>query len=913
ARRAATALAGGALDGLVRTLANEAPALQARLVRTADEAGAIAAIAGGRCPGAERLLSWNAQGWSALRLSRAPLVSPGAASRLATRRQGALDSLHWEAAAMPSPGPGEVLIRVDAVGLNFRDVMWAQRRLPAEALELGHAGATLGMECSGVVLAIGPEGTERAGEPAPVSAEADGLKPGDRVLALASGAFATHLAVDRRFVVPLPKGLDTAAAAAIAVTGLTARYALDRLAGLEEGETLLLHGAAGGVGLAALALACRRGARVIASAGSPAKRRLVEALGADGVVDSRSPSFADAVMALTDGRGCDVVLNSLAGEAQRRSLRCLAPFGRFVEIGKRDIFESGTLPLRPFARNLSFFSFDADQLLEARPSAVAALLRETVADHASGRVPLPPLTVMDAGSAPEAFRLLQGGGHIGKVVLRTPVADHAHGKAGKPVCARPAGMAQPPAATRATTADRAGGDWLILGGTGGLGLAIARRLADRGARRLWLVGRRAAPDAAGMRAIETLQEMGAEPIRRAVDASDADALDGLMAEICAAPRPEGAPPLEGVVHAAMVLDDAPLTAMAPDRVAAVLAAKTDTALLLDRATRPLAPRHFVLLGSIAARIGNPGQAAYAAANTGLEALAAWRRTQGLPAVALALGPVDDAGHLAETPERRARIRRAMAETFGSRLLKRAEVLAAFDAVLDDPAPSVSPSVMPAAAVVDARSLPLAGLPMFSAIVRPVGSDGDEPLPVRAEAADLTGLSPAEAQAAVVAILRAALARILRMPQGEIAAERPLAELGLDSLMALDLKSTLEDQHGFAVPVAAIGPETTLTGLAQVLAALAVSRDPDVEAAREVPGEADAVTGDLNAAPGVVADASGADAALADTLSAAHAAGLPAELRGELARRLSAPTLVPSPSADRASPRPHPPVEREAAR
>ncbi|MEM9761781.1 MAG: type I polyketide synthase [Pseudomonadota bacterium] len=899
---AATAFAGGALDGLVRTLANEAPMLEARLVSTTDEAGAIAAIAKGRCPGPERLLSWSADGWSVPRARRSPIVSPGPVSRLAMRRPGALDSLHWEAAAMPSPGPGEVLIRVDAVGLNFRDVMWAQRRLPAEALELGHAGATLGMECAGVVLAVGPELAPTTDEPSPTLSDADRLKVGDRVLALASGAFVTHLAVDRRFVARLPEGLDTAEAAGIAVTGLTARYALDRLARLEAGDTLLLHGAAGGVGLAALALACQRGAQVIASAGSPAKRRLVEALGARGVVDSRHPGFADEVMALTGRRGCDVVLNSLAGEAQRRSLRCLAPFGRFVEIGKRDIFESGALPLRPFARNLSFFSFDADQLLSARPSDVAGLLRETLADHASGRLLLPPLTVMEAGSAPQAFRLLQGGGHIGKVVLRTPAAtDGARTTAG-PASVRRVETARPPIATPAgETVDSAGGDWLIVGGTGGLGLAIARRLAERGAGRLWLVGRRAEPGGAAMRAIDAMREKGATPILRAVDASDAVALKALMEEIASTAQPEGAPTLEGVVHAAMVLDDAPVAVMTPERVAPVLAAKMDAALLLDRATRPLAPRHFVLLGSIAARIGNPGQAAYAAANTGLEALAAWRRQQGLPAVALALGPVDDAGHLAEAPERRTRIRRAMAETFGTRLLRRAEVLAAFDAVLDDPAIPECTVVMPAGAEIDMRSLPIARLPMLADLARAGGSEDGEPALSQTDASDLAGLSPAEAREAVVALVRAALARILRMPKGEIVTDRPLAELGLDSLMAMDLKSTLEDQHGFVVPVAAIGPETTLAGLSQLLADHVAATDPTGEIAWGHGADRDAAAGEADAQHRAAAGTSVADAALADTLSAAHAAGLPAELRGELARRLSAPTPVP-----------RPPLEREAA-
>ncbi|MEL6768491.1 MAG: SDR family NAD(P)-dependent oxidoreductase [Pseudomonadota bacterium] len=623
---------------------------------------------------------------------------------------------------------------------------------------------------------------------------------------------------------------------------------------------------------------------MIATAGTPAKRRLVQALGATAAVDSRSPDFADEVRALTGGRGCDVVLNSLAGEGQLRSLGCLAPFGRFVEIGKRDIFENAALPLRPFAHNLSFFAFDADQLLAVRPGRVVSLLEETVADHAEGLLPLPPLSLMEAEDPAAAFRVLQRAGHMGKIVLKTPACAEG-------LEARGPERSPPPREVSAAKGAHDGGDWLLIGGTGGLGRSIAARLAERGAGRIWLVGRRAVP--AGS-AVETLMAGraggGAKIIQRSLDAGDEAALAALLEEIAAAPRPAGAPVLEGIVHAAMVLDDAPLAAMTPERVDRVLAAKTDTALLLDRLTRPLAPRHFVLLGSVAARLGNPGQSAYAAANAGLEALARCRRAAGLPAVALALGPVGDAGHLAAAPERAARIGDSVAHALGSRLLRCSEVLAAFEAALDNPAMPPCCAVMPAGAQLDPAALPIARLPLQARLARKASAAGDLPVEALQTAAAIAALPPDKAPEAIADIIRASLARILRMPAEDVLDTRPLTEMGLDSLMALDLKSTLEDRHGLAVPVAAIGAETTLTGLAGTLAAGLARPEGDhrggnIGGAGPQPNDP-AARGTERA--GLAEGDGRSDAAMAASLSSAHAAGLPDELRAELARRLASP-------------------------
>src|SRR5690606_18705342 len=255
------------------------------------------------------------------------------------------------------------------------------------------------------------------------------------------------------------------AAATVPTVFFTAYYALKHLADLQPGERVLIHGAAGGVGIAAIQLARHLGAEIFATAGSDEKREFVALLGANHVFDSRSLTFADDVLAATNGEGVDVVLNSLAGEAMRRSLDVLKPFGRFLELGKRDFYENTPIGMRPFKDNISYFGIDADQLLTGRPKLAARLFREVMAlFRAEILAPLPYRT-FSADRMVEAFRVMQQARHTGKIVVS--LAD-----------ARPAveAPAQPPAETRFAEEST----WLVTGGLSGFGLASAQWLAARG-------------------------------------------------------------------------------------------------------------------------------------------------------------------------------------------------------------------------------------------------------------------------------------------------------------------------------------------------------------------------------------------------------------------------------------------------
>ncbi|MEM6547564.1 MAG: SDR family NAD(P)-dependent oxidoreductase [Pseudomonadota bacterium] len=793
--------ADAALRGLARVLVNEYPGTDIRQIdldpAMDPAAGAARAAAVIAKPGVERELFLDADGALAPRVE--PLPNPAVAATtahagaetgriLTLEREGSLDSLSWRPTSRRAPGKGEVEIAVAATGLNFRDVMWAQRLLPAEALEAGFAGPTLGMECSGVVTRCG---------------KGSGLEEGQRVIAFAPAAFASHVTLPAAVVAPLPDTLSFEAGAALPTIFLTAQYALAELAHVAPGETVLVHGAAGGVGLAALQIARSRGARVFATAGRPEKRALVKLLGAERVFDSRSLAFADEVLAATYGEGVDVVLNSLAGEAMARSIACLRPFGRFVELGKQDYYANSRIGLRPFRQNLSYFGVDADQLVSARPDLAKRMFGELLDGFASGALSPPPLQVFDAGEAVSAFRLMQRADHVGKIVIRGP---------------------EVPTPAAKTAGEAVGnGPWLIVGGLGGFGLATARWLAAKGVERLWLTSRSGVAQPGGEAILGEIRAAGTRVETCAVDVCDREAMEVLIARIEA----EGCP-VEGVVHAAMVLDDAPFAELDPRRFDAVMRPKFEGAQLLDRVSRQLSPRHFLLYSSVTTLFGNPGQAPYVAANAALESLAAQRRAAGLPALAIAWGPIRDQGYLA----REAETREFLARRLDDALMSADEALAGLGALLAAPGlpPMVAYAPMQWGRLAD--DLPMVQSTLFSLVDRAARRGSGSAHDFLAE---LEGLDDDAARKHIQRQLIAETARILRQPEGDLDPYRPLTELGFDSLMAVDLKMSAEEQLGISLPLMTLGDQVTLADLAQKVLTRIRSTEPG-EAGSEPEGE-----------------------------------------------------------------------------
>lgn len=782
-------IANAALSGLRRVLANEAPHVATRLVRidadlTLVEAAEHVAIELIR-PDNEQEVIWTARGREVPRVRRGLPEQDGATPadvRIGIARPGLLDSLEWNALEPAKPGPGEVAIKIEAAGLNFRDVMWAMGLLPDEALLDGFAGPTMGLECAGTVTEVG--------------AGVDTLAPGDRVMAFAPASLSTRTVTAAHAVMRMPADMSFAAAATVPVAFLTTVYAVGQLAQLEAGETILIHGGAGGVGLAAIQYARHRGARIFATAGSPAKRALLASLGVEAVLDSRSLSFADDVMRLTDGVGVDVVLNSLAGEAMRRSLALVKPFGRFLELGKRDFYENSSVGLRPFRHNVTYYGIDADQLPLRRPKLAAALFDEITELFAKGALRALPHRTFDFADAEDAFRLMQSSGHIGKIVLMPGgTLPHAHAAA-TPFVARD---------------DHS---YLVTGGVEGFGLEAARWLVRCGAKHLALVSRRgpAAPGAA--KVLAEFAQAGIDARAYAADVADEAALQDVLAAV----RTQQAP-LGGIIHAAVAMDDALLGSIDEDRFARALRPKLGGAEALDRLTRGDPLDLFLLFSSVTTAFGNPGQGNYVAANAAIEAVACKRHSEGLPGLAVQWGPIGDAGYLA----RETQVSEMLSKQLGGAHLTAAEALDTLPAMLASGAPVVGMATLRWGAL--RRQLPLLGTPLFADMLSGTAEEAAE-VDLQAMLAEC---SPEEARDRITALLIDEVARIMKLATDRVEPQRPLAELGMDSLMAVELRLAVEQRFGISIPLLALSEGATLTAMAgRIVRGLGTAEAPEDE-------------------------------------------------------------------------------------
>jgi NADPH:quinone reductase-like Zn-dependent oxidoreductase/NAD(P)-dependent dehydrogenase (short-subunit alcohol dehydrogenase family) len=679
--------------------------------------------------------------------------------RLENTTPGLLEGLVLRPALRRPPGPGEVEVEVLATGLNFKDVAKAMNLLGEQAIDDSLSRRELGLECSGRVAALG-EGVE-------------GFRVGQEVIALGAGCFASHLVTPALLVLPKPERLTYEEAATLPVVFLTVSYALKHLARLRAGERLLVHSATGGVGLAALQFARLMGGKVFATGGSPERRAFLRALGVEHVADSRSLEFADAFLERTGGEGVDVVLNTLGGEFLARSLALLRHGGRFVELGKRDLEQNARIGLRPFLKMLSLSTVDLEHLWALWPALAREFVAEALRQIEAGVLHPLPYRVFPVGRARDAFRTMLNARHLGKIVV-------SHHDAAPPV--REDGS-EP-------VTFRAEATYLIAGGLGGFGLATARWLVEHGARHLVLLGRRGLTTPGAPEAVADLRAAGVEVVVAKADLADDADLARILAEARAA-----LPPLRGVFHAAMVLDDGPIAELTPGRLERVLAPKAYGAwnLHLQTLTDPLDT--FILFSSVASLIGNPGQANYVSANLFLDLLAHHRRRQGRPALAVNWGAVADVGAVAERAEVARHLERLgvvpvpvkhLLDALG-RLLRLDVTQAAVMRVDWARAGRYLPAVQasPRMAGVAARSAHAGnGAAADGSFLRQLVAD-----------------KPADRRTRLQGVLCQEIARVTGTAAEKIDVELPLTSLGLDSLMSFELAGRVKEssRHVFRHP------------------------------------------------------------------------------------------------------------------
>jgi polyketide synthase 5 len=596
----------------------------------------------------------------------------------------------------------------------------------------------LGMDFAGVVTAIGPDVTDH--------------RVGDRVGGFSrNGCWATFVTCDARVAVALPSELTDDQAAAVSTAHATAWYGLHDLARISSGDRVLIHSATGGVGQAAIAIARAAGAEVFATAGSEQRRELLHDMGITHVYDSRNIDFADQIRADTNGYGVDIVLNSLTGAAQRTGLELLSIGGQFVEIGKRDVYGDTRLGLFPFRRNLTFHYVDLALMSDSHPQRIGNLLRTVYDLVADGLLPQPELTNFPLIEAATPIRLMRSAQHTGKLLLNVSRVGQST-------------VVLPPQQARVFRAD---GAYIITGGLGGLGLFLAEKMATAGCGRIVLTSR-SEPKPEAQDAIEAMRATGADIVVECGDIAEPETAERLVAVAT-----ETGLALRGVLHAAAVVEDATLTNITDELIDRDWAPKVYGAWNLHQATAGQPLDWFCSFSSAAALLGSPGQGAYAAANSWLDAFSHWRRAQGLPATAIAWGAWADIG------------RGAFLAEGGTTMITPDEGAYALQALLQHDRTYTGYT-------------PLIGTPWLTSLAQrspfaqAFQSGGQSRTDTSKFRAELNALPRDEWRTRLRRLVSEQVSLILRR---SIDPDRSLSEYGLDSLGNLELRTRIETETG----------------------------------------------------------------------------------------------------------------------
>ncbi|KAB8239114.1 uncharacterized protein BDW43DRAFT_319357 [Aspergillus alliaceus] len=525
--------------------------------------------------------------------------------KLSVSSHGSLNSLYWASDTNTHSilGVDDVEVDISFVGLNFRDVMIALGIMAHED--------EFGCEASGIVKRVGSKVSH--------------LSAGDRVCLAQPGLFRTRTVAPASSCVRISKTLSLEDAATMGVAYGTAYYSLVDIGGIQKGQSVLIHAACGGVGLAAIQICQLYGAKIYATVGSEQKiEYLVDTFGIsrDHIFNSRDSSFQHDVMRMTEGRGVDLVLNSLAGELLHASWRCVAKFGKMIEIGKRDFIGRGMLSMDVFSGNRAFFGIDLVEL-DQKPGFTHRLFHKTIELFEQGKIhPIRPLKIVVPTEVEGAFRDMQKGLHMGKMAVK--------------MAYNPVEFA--PKRTRQRFSLSPDASYLLVGGLGGIGRAIATWMVEKGARYLIFLSRSAGESDEDQAFFHELHVQGcfAIPVK-----GNVAILDDVKRAVAASPTP-----LCGVLQLSMVIRDEFFPAVTYENWKATLAPKVEGTWNLHKVVTGKAVQFFVVFSSVAGVMGHQGQSSYSAANTFLNSFVQYRRLRGLPASVVNLGCVDEIGHLA---------------------------------------------------------------------------------------------------------------------------------------------------------------------------------------------------------------------------------------------------------------------------
>ncbi|KAJ8123759.1 hypothetical protein ONZ43_g364 [Nemania bipapillata] len=702
--------------------------------------------------------------------------------RLEIGKRGSLKSLRWVERPLLNNLTGEeVYVDIRAVGMNFKDTLTAMGIIngPKEA------GDGFGVECSGVVRAIGPDVTD--------------LVVGERVMAITHDAYATTTRTAASRCIKMPDDVSFEEAASMPCVYPTVIHGVINLAQLEKGQSILIHSACGGIGLAAIHICRMVGVdKIYATVGSDEKvQYLIDNFGLprSHIFSSRDASFLPGVMRETGGRGVDVVLNSLSGELLHTSWKCVAEFGSMVEIGKRDFLGQGRLDMESFEGNRAFFGIEMWPIITKQPRRIRKLIDQFLGYYRTGAIkPIQPIRVFEAADVETAIRTMQKGSHIGKLVVRIPEDTST-------IAAIPA---------RQGFSLRSDASYLLVGGLGGLGRSVAMWMVENGAKHFIFLSRSGGKKPTEAVLIQALEGSGCTV---AVVEGSVTEIDSVTRAVDAAEMP-----IAGVVQLSMVLRDNLFTEMPFEDWEAVTGPKIQGTWNLHTALAQQPLDFFVLFSSFAGLIGQRGQANYASASTFLDAFVQFRHGLGLPASVLDVGAVADVGFVAERPDLI-----QFFKTTSHYFLREQDVLDSFELAIRKSSPSLQE---PNGSFVSDSQIALAmrsTIPLSSPQNRnvwrrdarlslyrtleldanrdklPTGEtaapgDDDEDAEIRrlltAAEADLSIVTQDTFVAQLARRIGVAFFNFMMKPIEELDINAPFASLGIDSLVAIEVRNWL---------------------------------------------------------------------------------------------------------------------------
>lgn len=668
--------------------------------------------------------------------------------RLEIPTPGILNNLSLSETMRHPPGKKEVEVQVKAGGINFRDVMKVLGMYPGNSRDL----KWLGDDFSGVVVRVGSQVTD--------------LRVGDGVVGMAPNSFRSYVTIDRDLVFSKPPQFSFEEASTLPTVYLTAHYALNHLARMRKGESVLIHSGTGGVGQAGIRIAQNIGLTIYSTAGSPEKRAFLKEMGVHYVMDSRSVDFADEIMEITERRGVDAILNALADDFIPKNLSVLAPFGRYLEIGKVDIYQNSKIGLEPFKNNISFFAIDLAQHLEERPEFFASLMKELSSEFHEGRLAPLPFKQFPVTEAVEAFRYFAQAQHIGKNVLSFNEKEIPVGPS-----------------TEAQDLFEQKGTYLITGGSSGFGLEVAKWMVKLGARTLVLLSRSGPKTESEKSDIEALRENNVNVVDARADISSEEDVIRIVEEI-----KSELPPLKGIIHGAMVLHDAFIRELASEDFEKVLRPKMIGAWLLHQHTRDCQLDYFISFSSVSSMVGAGRQSNYCSGNLFLDALAHHRRSLGLPALTVNWGALLEAGFVSRDQKTAQYL-----DKIGMKSFTISEALEIFAKILRrDPvqlgAARIDWNALSKINPATLRSRTLSLIAEEQAAEEAAGGQNM----IRPQ---ILEAAPEDRIPIMEAFICEQVAQVFGTSSSKIDLETPLTQVGLDSLMAIELMNRLESSLG----------------------------------------------------------------------------------------------------------------------